>query len=113
MINIKEFYDKIGENYEETKKRLCNDDMISRFVLMFLKDGTYAELENSLERKDVFSSFRAAHTLKGIAANLGFNKLAKAASALTEILRGGALPEDSESLKNVSVEYERIMLAGK
>lgn len=38
---------------------------------------------------DYESAFRAAHTLKGVALNLGLGRLAKSSSELTEALRAG------------------------
>ena len=35
------------------------------------------------------AAFRAAHTLKGVAANMGLLRMQEAASALTEALRAG------------------------
>ena len=44
------------------------------------------------------AAFRAAHTLKGVSANLGFEQLRQSASALTEFLRGKAEPAPAEAL---------------
>ncbi len=76
MKTICGYYEKIGENYESVKRRLCDDEMIKRFVLKFGKDGTFSELSAAMTARELSSAFRAAHTLKGVAANLGFAKLA-------------------------------------
>lgn len=51
-------------------------------------------------------SFRAAHTLKGVCVNLGFDKLYEASSKLTEQLRAGKLEGCDEMFKDVEKEYE-------
>ena len=53
--------------------------------------------------------FRAAHTLKGVCANLGFDQLENSASALTELLRPKdiGIPEEAVSMmKDVKPDYE-------
>ena len=52
---------------------------------------------------DTPTAFRAVHTLKGVALNLGLGSLAHASSQMTEALRGqDSLPE------NVQVLYEAV-----
>lgn len=97
MKSISEYYEKIGENFESVKRRLCDDEMIKRFVVKFGKDGTFSELSAAMTARELSSAFRAAHTLKGVAANLGFAKLAFSASELTEILRRGTFDGADEA----------------
>ena len=49
------------------------------------------------DRSWSLKNYIAAHTLKGVAQNLGFDRLQKSASALTEAVRG-AVPLTDESL---------------
>ena len=56
------------------------------------KDAIYANeriatLQEALEQQNTETAFRAAHTLKGVAVNLGFTRLYHAAAALTEVLQ--------------------------
>ena len=46
-----------------------------------------ATMLEAMTRQDRTEAFRAAHTLKGVAANLGFSRLTNSASQLTEALR--------------------------
>ncbi len=87
-MNIRECYETLGSNYDEVLRRFCgSEDTVKRFALKFLDDGTYDELCSAMEESDGERAFRAAHTLKGIAINLGFDLLFAAASELTEALR--------------------------
>lgn len=55
------------------------------------------------------AAFRAAHTLKGVSANLGFTQLCASASQLTELLRGvtGEIPLDAaERMNQVRQDYQ-------
>ncbi len=57
-------------------------------------------------------AFRAAHTLKGICLNLGFDALETTSSALTEYLRASKKTEECEELmERVTVEYEKLVNA--
>lgn len=88
-MNLEEFYNTIGGDYHQTVSRLSNEALVKRFVKKYMEDSTFQELSSSLENEDWGSAFRAAHTLKGIASNLGFDGLFTVSSALTEELRGG------------------------
>ena len=66
---------------------------------------------STLEEKNVEEAFRAAHTLKGVAQNLGFTPLYEATATLTEVLRAGNLPEDDNMMNAVAKEYERTVAA--
>ena len=71
--------------------RLGGEPMASRFIRRFASDGSYDALTAALRAGQGQEAFRAAHTLKGVAANLGLERLCAAASALVyalaEVLR--------------------------
>lgn len=95
-MTVKEFYDRIGGDYNDAVQRFQSDAVILRFLKMFLKDDNINLLSQSIEKGDVKNAFRAVHTLKGIALNLSFSEFADTCSAMTEHLRGlSALPDDT------------------
>lgn len=108
-MDLKEMYDEIGGNYNEAKSRLMNDALIEKFVLKYEADGTFEELKQAVSENDIEKSFRAAHTLKGVAANLSFNELAKAASALTEQLRPLKEVADTDLYAKVIWRQEKVI----
>lgn len=67
----------------------------------------------AVRTQDAETAFRAAHTLKGVALNLGLTDLAEAAAAMTEALRGRtALPAETPALyKAVADAYVRFEAA--
>ena len=81
------------------------DCFIKKFVLKFLDDTSYANLKEALATGNVEEAFRAAHTLKGVCLNLGFDNLYKASSAITEILRAGELAGAKEVFEEVEKQY--------
>ena len=112
-MTVQELYSKIG-NYEEAKRRLMNDKLIAKFAVRFLHDPTYGQLTEALEKGDGEEIFKAAHTLKGVCANLALSKLAELASVVTEAYRPGQnfRPSDSdisEAVQNLKERYEETV----
>lgn len=76
-MTVEECYIKMGANYQDVIKRLPSVSMIEKFALKFREDTSFQELEKALNDKQVEIAFRAAHTLKGVCMNLGFDHLYK------------------------------------
>ncbi len=109
-MNIIQFYEAIGSNYEAVLNRLGSGTMIKRFVRKFNDDPSFSELTQGFEEKDAEKAFRAAHTLKGVCMNLGFERLYLPATALTEELRGRTFSAQSEELYlSVKKEYQALI----
>lgn len=104
-MNIKECYDKLGGGYEEVLGRLRSERIIQKFVLKFPGDGSYQLLLTSVKNEDWEEAFRAAHTLKGVCQNLGFTRLYRSISAMTELFRGGKREEAVQMLPQVDEDY--------
>ena len=90
-MTIEECYIKMGANYQDVIKRLPSVSMIEKFALKFREDTSFQELEKALNDKQVEIAFRAAHTLKGVCMNLGFDHLYKPSFEIPESLRAGNL----------------------
>lgn len=86
-MTMQECYNKLGGNLEQIKNRLPSVGIITKFITKFLDDGTFDELCRAMQSGDRKEAFRAAHTLKGLSANLSFDRLFSSAENLTEILR--------------------------
>ena len=112
-MTLEECYTAMGANYQDVLKRFYKSDMIRRFVKMFLQDDSFRLLTDAMAKQDVKEAFRAAHTLKGVCQNLGFDTLYVPSSALTEALRGGSLDGADELFPPVEKEYQRVVEALK
>ena len=110
-MTLKEFYEQIDGSYEDTLHRLPSEALVHRFVLKYPADPSFAQLREAVAAADWESAFRAAPTLKGVAQNLGFDALYRAASALTEHLRGGQPLTEPQLLDATTAEHERVMSA--
>ena len=86
-MTLEQVYAAIGGDYKGVMERLPSADFVRRFALKFLQDDSFRNLKKALEEKDAPTAFRAAHTLKGVCQNLGFDALYVPSSALTEALR--------------------------
>ena len=106
-MTVRELYDRLGADYDDAIERVFDEDLLRTFCGMFLEDTSYATLSDALSKKDYPAAFTAAHTLKGVCANLGFTKLYNVSSDLTEALRGGVPKGDVEGMfTSVDEEYK-------
>lgn len=104
-MKLNELYEKLNGDYNDACKRLINEKMVTRFVLKFPDDPSVQQLRDAVAAKDIETSFRAVHTLKGLAGVLGFSQLYKAAWDLTEQLRPRLDQADPKLLETVENEY--------
>lgn len=108
-MNIEECYELIGGDFADVSKRIPSVKLIEKFIGKFLEDNSYNILRAQIECNNREEAFRAAHTLKGICANLAFTGLLNSTSRLTEELRREAdVVSDLalELFKNVERDYE-------
>lgn len=67
-----------------------------------------SQLTEAMEAGDVETAFRAAHTLKGICANLGFKSLFEVSHDITEALRAGNMEQAKTMWPGVQECYARV-----
>ena len=110
---LKECYDAFGGSYESVKERISKDEIIEKFVKKFLTDQSYSNLCQAVEEENYEEAFKAAHSLKGVCANLGFVNLTASVSELTELLRNSSskVIDKDECIalfKQVSEDYSQV-----
>ena len=110
-MTIREVYAECGGSYDETLKRLGSEELVNRLAERFLSDDSFSLLEKAFEAGDEEAAFRAAHTLKGVAKNLGFSDLGESASVLTEVLRNRTFDGASPLFEKVKSDYDRLIRA--
>lgn len=108
-MTITHFYEKTGGDFNSVLGRLGSEALIKRFVLKFLNDPSFSELTEAFEKKDADTAFRAAHTLKGVCLNLGFERLYKPSSELTDKLRERSFSDGADDLY-LAVKAEYLFL---
>lgn len=108
MTTLEQAYHELGADYEGVTNRLMGDALVARFVDKFFEDENFAKLGEALAAQDVKAAFVAAHTLKGVCQNLGFDNLYAPSSELTEVLRAGSLEGTDELYAKVAAEYQKM-----
>ena len=116
LMTVKEVYQAMEGNFDDAVSRMMSERLVEKFMLKFLDDSSYSTLCEALEKDDYVTGFRAAHTLKGVCANLAFTKLQNSSSLLTEALREGSIqpkPVVDDLFANVQKDYNETVSAIK
>lgn len=108
-MTVKECYEIIESDYEGVIGRMGSEGMVKRFALKFPDDPSYLNLEKAIQEQNAQAAFHAAHTLKGVCLNLGFDRLYKVSAQLTEKLRGGELDGYEALYGKVQKEYKNTI----
>jgi len=109
-MTLQECYEQMGGDFAGVKRRLPREALIQRLLLKIPQDTNYGLLRTSLAEKNWEEAFRAAHSLKGVALNLGLTPLAQSASEMSELVRAGEPKEDPAPLMaRLSEDYDKII----
>ena len=113
-LSIRECYELLGESYDSVLERLeCDEEAVEPAIREFLYDEHFNEFIAAMNEHTVEKAFRKAHTMKGIAANLGFEKMHCGFGEITEYLRNGDYNSAHKLLATAEKEYARIISALK
>ena len=113
-MSLESFYAHAQGDLPGVRGRMLTDERVLKFVNLFLQDTSYADLEDALEVGDLETAFRASHTLRGLAENMGFPALFESAKELTEALRPdedgqpAAIQEAPQHLSQVRAAYALV-----
>lgn len=110
-MTLRECYASFGGDYDDVLGRVRREESIGRFLLKFPDDAGYATFREGLASADYEAAFRGAHTLKGVAGNLGLARLARSASAVCEALREGYSDSVPDLLARVEADYDATVSA--
>lgn len=108
--NILEVLADAGVDVTDLTGRLMgNMNLITRFFRRYPDDKSYELLVDSINKGDLENAFRAAHTFKGLCANLSMSKLYKQVSRQVEYFRAGDMEKGAELMVEISAEYEHMI----
>ena len=110
-MTVRECYEELGSDFDKVLSRLVSEALVKKFALKFLDDPSFGQLETALADKDAETAFRAAHTLKGVCLNLGFDELFEVSAELTEKLRERKTAGSEELFQKVSQKYQKTVMA--
>lgn len=103
-----------GADVETTVRRFMgNEAMYEKFLKKLLDNPNFDNLNVNMEAKNYEEAYKDAHTLKGVAANLGLDPVQKTTSDLVEELRGKKNEEVDEARavaawKELQVVYQKF-----
>lgn len=112
-MDIQKFYETIGVDYTRVLRRLMKEQLVDKYLHLFLEDKSFDRLEKAMEAQDYEEAFKAVHTLKGLSLNLELTPLSDAAAELSGYLKFQTAEtlkqnEAEEKYKKVKIEYETI-----
>lgn len=106
----KEALASLGMNLDQTLARFVgNEALLFRFLGRFADDKTFSQLTDAMASGDREQAFHAAHTLKGVAGNLGLDNLFNAVSPLVEALRAEVAADTGAMYAKVKTAYETAL----
>lgn len=106
--NFRRQMEENGADVDTTIKRfLGNEAMYMKFIMKFLDDKNMAHINEGIQNRDYKTVFEGAHSLKGVAANLGLNPVCDLASQMTELLRGKTETDEVDEAQVASLR-ERL-----
>ena len=87
--NIRKQMEENGVDVDETLKRFMGREAIfMKFIMKFADDQSCKQIRDGLENRDVQLAFDRAHSLKGVAGNLGIVPVYTLAAQISDLLRG-------------------------
>lgn len=98
-----------GVNLEETLSRFIDDsELYIECLYTFADDNNFVDLGVALQNADYQRAFDCAHTLKGVAGNLGLTPLFNVLSDLVEPLRANIYDNLLKLYENVMAIQEQV-----
>ena len=113
-MTLQELYTLIDGNYDHAVQIMRMEKLINRYVLKFPGNDLNAALMAAGESMDPARLFESAHAMKGVCANMGFDKLAEAVGIITEEFRPGKERKYTDSevrdmLAKINDMYQRTV----
>jgi len=108
-----EIPDLAGIDVEAGLNRVVGNKTLYRSILMQFRDGsehTISDLNVALNNGDIETATRIAHTLKGVAGNIGASSLQVLAACLESELRRGKSSGLERQIKDVEEQLARLVL---
>ncbi len=109
ILNIKEFYQKIGTNHNDVCRRLISEELVIKYLKQFLNDNSFSMLDNSIKEHDYDRAVHASHTLKGLCVTLGFGNISQQIIALHSNLQKGIYTHNEEDFSKIKVGYNQLI----
>lgn len=111
-MNLEELAAACGMDLEATLKRFSgNEGLLLRFVKKFAGDTTFEQLKEAVAQEDYPKIETTAHTLKGVAGNLGFQELFACSDQIVKAVRAGEYDQVGDLFLKDQEIYQGILAA--
>jgi HPt (histidine-containing phosphotransfer) domain-containing protein len=98
-----------GINVDSALERFLDDEeMYFEFLLQFLDENGLPALQKTVASGDVKSAFDAAHTIKGVCANLSIDAMSDIVEPMVEVLRAGSMEGVASELQRLTDTYDVV-----
>ena len=98
-----------GANVDEGLGRCMNNEgFYLRLVETVKAEGGFAKLKDSIESNDLDQAFEAAHSLKGVTANLALTPIYEPVNEITELLRAKSQVDYTPLLTEILDQYDKF-----
>lgn len=99
-----------GNDVDGVMQRFMNmKKMYQKYLLKYLDDPCFQDLTQALQDGNIEDAFRASHTLKGVASNLGLTNLYNADVVVVEKLRNGVTDGVNDDYKVIAQEHKKVI----
>ena len=85
-----------------------NSALYERFLNKFLSDSTFSQVTAAFEDRDEAEALTSTHTLKGVTANLGLDRLYSISSDMVSLIRAGEFDQASAKYPELKAAYDEI-----
>lgn len=113
--NFKRQLEENGVDVDATLKRFMGKEaLFMKFIVKFADDGSCQGIRTGLENRDIQATFERAHSLKGVAGNLGITPVYNLAAQISDLFRGkqeateAELDQAMELQKQLEEKCEKI-----
>lgn len=110
MGNFKSVFEAYGGDYDVTMSRFMGKETLYMKILgMMFQDENLKKLGTAIEENDLDAAFEAAHTLKGVAGNLGPTPFYDSVCRIVEPIRNREEREDyTQMYQEIQDEFSRV-----
>lgn len=110
--SVRDILELANADVDKTLERFSNNEqLVERFIRKYPTDQTMENLRKAVEAEDHKEIEFLAHTAKGNAANLGFQKLSDMCSELVLAMRENRYEETDKLFDEVWNEYKVLVSA--
>ncbi|AVQ18445.1 Hpt domain-containing protein [Fusobacterium mortiferum] len=113
-MELKDLKNVIDIDIDGSLARFGNmESFYIKFLKKFIDDKSFINLKEALENNNIDKIGEEAHTLKGVAGNLGLNKVYQYSVELMRLAKENNLAEIKEIVEKLEEEIEKVISALK